>query len=153
MKLKCLWPAPSQQSLGRFFYGVAGGMLGFRHIDYFIGDPVATPLSHAAHYTECIAQMPHCYQPNDAHRLRPAASCRADWEAPEDKVLLCAFHQSYKISQQVFHTWCRILATVPGSVLWLLLRMWCRRAASNRILPPQSWSLCCCHWLRSLSAA
>ncbi len=96
------------------------GTSGAPYVDYFIGDRTVTPLSLADHYSEKIAQLPHCYQPNDADRLRPVASRRADWDAPTDKLLLCAFHQSYKISEEVFDQWCRILERVPEAVLWLL---------------------------------
>lgn len=33
--------------------------------------PEGAPLDHAAHFTEKIAQLPRCYQPNDARRARP----------------------------------------------------------------------------------
>ena len=49
------------------------GSSGAAYIDYLIGDPVVTPLADAAHCSEKIAQMPLCYQPNDALRERPAA--------------------------------------------------------------------------------
>jgi predicted O-linked N-acetylglucosamine transferase (SPINDLY family) len=81
---------------------------------------VITPLALAGHYSEKIAQMPHCYQPNDSQRLRALTSDRAEWGAPADKLLLCAFHQSYKISAEVFDHWCSILERVPNAVLWLL---------------------------------
>ena len=96
------------------------GSTGAPFIDYLIGDPVVTPLAHAAHFSEKIAQLPHCYQPNDAQRALPLASTRADWGVPEDALLLCAFHQSYKISAPVFDQWCGLLHAVPGAVLWLL---------------------------------
>lgn len=108
-------PAPLQVSwLG--FPGTSGANC----IDYLIGDRVVTPLALADHYSEKIAQMPHCYQPNDSQRLRPLASDRSEWNAPTDKLLLCAFHQSYKISAEVFDLWCSILQRVPDAVLWLL---------------------------------
>ncbi|MDE2453147.1 MAG: hypothetical protein KGL43_06105, partial [Burkholderiales bacterium] len=31
------------------------------------------------------------------------------------------FNQSYKITEEVFSLWCRILLRVPGSVMWLLV--------------------------------
>ena len=65
-------PAPVQVS----FLGFPA-TTGMRCIDYFIGDAVTPPLSHAAHYTECIAQMLHCYQPNDSQRARPAHPLRS----------------------------------------------------------------------------
>ena len=64
--------------------------------------------------------MPGCYQPNDALRVLPQAAHRSEWQLPEDKLLLCAFHQSYKISPEVFDHWCEILRRVPKAVLWLL---------------------------------
>jgi predicted O-linked N-acetylglucosamine transferase (SPINDLY family) len=96
------------------------GSTGAPYIDYLIGDPVVTPLEHAAHFSEKIAQLPNCYQPNDAHRARPCPSSRAEWGVPDDALLLCAFHQSYKISPEVFDTWCSLLAQRPDALLWLL---------------------------------
>ena len=96
------------------------GSTGAPYVDYLIGDPVVTPLEHAAHFSEKIAQLPRCYQPNDAHRARPRPSSRAEWGVPDDALLLCAFHQSYKISSEVFDTWCSLLAERPDAVLWLL---------------------------------
>jgi len=96
------------------------GTTGAPYIDYLIGDEVVTPLEDAAHYSERIAQMPHCYQPNDAQRALPAPSTRDAAGLAEDALVLCAFHQSYKISAEVFATWCDLLERLPGSVLWLL---------------------------------
>jgi predicted O-linked N-acetylglucosamine transferase (SPINDLY family) len=96
------------------------GSSGAAYIDYLIGDAVVTPLADAAHYSEKIAQMPVCYQPNDALRERPEPSSRTDWGLPEDALLLCAFHQSYKISAEVFDTWCTLLHERPDAMLWLL---------------------------------
>jgi protein O-GlcNAc transferase len=96
------------------------GSSGAPYIDYVIGDPVVTPLEHAAHYAEKIAQLPLCYQPNDARRERARPSRRSDWGVPEDALLLCAFHQSYKISEEVFDVWCALLRELPDALLWLL---------------------------------
>ena len=96
------------------------GSSGASYVDYFIGDRIVTPLSHASHFSEKIAQMPGCYQPNDAHRSLPASAHRSEWQLPEDKLLLCAFHQSYKISPEVMDQWCELLRRVPNAVLWLL---------------------------------
>jgi predicted O-linked N-acetylglucosamine transferase (SPINDLY family) len=108
-------PAPLQVSWLGF-----PGSTGAPFIDYFIGDPVTTPLADAAHFSEKIAQLPHCYQPNDAHRALPRPTARAQWGVADDALVLCAFHQSYKISAAVFDTWCELLRELPGAVLWLL---------------------------------
>ncbi len=96
------------------------GTSGLNCIDYFIGDPVTTPLSHAAHYTECIAQMPHCYQPNDSQRARPAPSDRLQWGLPKHALVLGCFNQSFKLTPETFGAWMRILQAVPQAVLWML---------------------------------
>ncbi len=96
------------------------GTTGAPYIDYLVGDRVVTPLADAAHFSEKIAQLPNCYQPNDARRALPSAATRADAGLPEEALVLCAFHQSYKISAAVFDSWCALLHELPEAVLWLL---------------------------------
>jgi len=108
-------PAPLQLSWLGF-----PGTTGAPFIDYIVGDPIVTPLSAADHFSEKIAQLPNCYQPNDASRALPRASTRAEWGAPEGALLLCAFHQSYKISEEVFDLWCDVLRKRSDAVLWLM---------------------------------
>lgn len=96
------------------------GSTGADYIDYLIGDPVVTPLDHAAHYSEHLAQMPVCYQPNDRQRALPPAPTRAEAGLPDDALVLAGFNQPYKISAQVFDVWCAILQALPQAVLWLL---------------------------------
>jgi predicted O-linked N-acetylglucosamine transferase (SPINDLY family) len=108
-------PAPLQLSWLGF-----PGTTGAPYIDYVVGDAVVTPLHDAAHFSESIAQLPRCYQPNDALRARPRESLRSQWGVADDALLLCAFHQSYKISQEVFDVWCSLLEQRPQALLWLL---------------------------------
>ncbi|MFO1337329.1 MAG: tetratricopeptide repeat protein [Burkholderiaceae bacterium] len=110
-----LRPAPVQVNfLG--YPGTLGGGLA----DYIVGDPVVTPLDHAADYDERIAQLPHCYQPNDRQRALGTPPTRAEAGLPEDAVVLACFNYPYKITEEVFSRWCQVLARVPGTVLWLL---------------------------------
>jgi len=108
-------PAPVQAS-----YLAFPGTTGAPFIDYFIGDAVASPLSHAAHFSEKLALMPHSYQPNDRLRPLPAPTLRAHHGLPEQALVLCGFNQPFKISAPVFDVWCRLLKQLPHSVLWLL---------------------------------
>lgn len=96
------------------------GTSGAPYIDYIVGDRIVTPLADAADFAEKIAQLPHCYQPNDRHRAAARPSRREDWGLADDAFVLCAFHQSYKISAEVFDRWCDLLHRLPGAVLWLL---------------------------------
>ena len=108
-------PAPVQASfLG--FPGTTGGSF----MDYIIGDALVTPLEHAGHFSEKIAQMPVCYQPNDRKRPLPVPMHRSEAGLPDDVVVLCGFNQPYKISPDVLDVWCQLLVEIPDSVLWLL---------------------------------
>jgi predicted O-linked N-acetylglucosamine transferase (SPINDLY family) len=109
-------PAPVQAAWLGF-----PGTTGADWIDYFIGDPTVTPLAHEACYSEKIAQLPVCYQPND--RCRPiadGAGRRADWGLPEDALVLASFNQVYKIVPDWFDLWARLLRELPQAVLWQL---------------------------------
>lgn len=117
-------PAPVSAS----FLGFPG-TTGADFIDYFIGDPIVTPLSHQRYYSERIAQMPVCYQPNDRQRALPEPPPRADEGLPGDALVLAGFNQPYKISPEVFDVWCALLAELPQAVLWLL--DWNEQARTN----------------------
>lgn len=108
-------PAPVQASYLGF-----PGTSGADYIDYVIGDPVVTPIEHSADYSEHIAQMPRCYQPNDRQRALPPPPSRAAQGLPDDALVLCGFNQPYKISPEVLDSWCRLLKSLPNAVLWLL---------------------------------
>lgn len=108
-------PAPVQVSwLG--FPGTSGA--GF--IDYVIGDPVVTPLADAADYSECIAQLPHCYQPQDRHRQPGPAPSRADLGLRDDALVLLAANAVYKITPPLWAAWMDVLRQLPGAQLWQL---------------------------------
>ena len=108
-------PAPVQVT----FLGFPG-TTGADYIDYFIGDAIVTPLDQAGHYSEKLALMPRCYQPNDRQRPRPVACTRDQVGLPRDALVLCGFNQPFKLSPAVFDVWCGLLRQLPGSVLWLL---------------------------------
>lgn len=108
-------PAPVQATYLGF-----PGTSGATYIDYMVGDAIVSPLSEAQHYTEKLALLPHCYQPNDRKRPLPQPDSRAAHGLPEDALVLCAFNQPFKLSPEVFDVWCDLLRQTPNSVLWLL---------------------------------
>ena len=64
--------------------------------------------------------MPHTYFVADRDQTIAANGLgRRDFALPEDGVVFCSFNQNYKIEPSAFAAWMRILAAVPGSVLWL----------------------------------
>ena len=96
------------------------GTTGADFIDYFIGDDIVSPLSHAPHYSEKLALMPRCYQPNDRQRPLPRPSSRRQFGLPGTGLVLCGFNQPFKLSPEVFDVWCGLLQQIPDAVLWLL---------------------------------
>lgn len=89
-----------------------------RLADYVIGDPIATPPSSAGQFSETLALMPRCFQPNG--RLHPLPSAlRQDEGLPADALVFCSFNQTFKLHPALWDDWCEILRGVPGSVLWL----------------------------------
>jgi len=95
------------------------GTLGAPFYDYVVGDPTVTPLAHAVDYSEKIAQMPLCYQPNDRSRAIGQRPQRSECGLPPHGFVFCSFNSPYKITADVFDAWCRLLHRVDGSVLWL----------------------------------
>jgi predicted O-linked N-acetylglucosamine transferase (SPINDLY family) len=109
-------PAPVQVNYLGF-----PGTLGAPYIDYIIADRTLIPLEDREHYSEHVAYLPDCYQPNDRGRaIAPATPPRAQHGLPDAGLVFCSFNNSYKITPEVFDVWMRLLREVDGSVLWLL---------------------------------
>jgi predicted O-linked N-acetylglucosamine transferase (SPINDLY family) len=90
-------------------------------MDYVIADPVVIPAGAERFYSEKVVRLPHSYQAND--RRRPAGRrnwSRAELGLPDKGFVFCCFNNTFKILPDMFARWMRILAAVPGSVLWLL---------------------------------
>jgi predicted O-linked N-acetylglucosamine transferase (SPINDLY family) len=107
-------PAPVQASYLGF-----PGTTGAAFVDYVIGDPCVTPLEHADHYAEKIAQLDGCLLPGTRYRPVPRAMTRAEAGLPDGAFVMAALHPPYKIVPRVFDLWCEVLRTEPQSVLWL----------------------------------
>ena len=97
------------------------GTMGAPYIDYLVADPVLIPPESQQYYTEKIVYLPDSYQVNDSQRrIAEVTPTRAEAGLPETGFVFCCFNNSYKITPDVFAIWMRLLARVPGSVLWLL---------------------------------
>jgi len=109
-------PAPIQAN----FLGYPGTM-GARYYDYIVADRIVIPDEHRSYYAEKIVTLPHAYQCNDSKReIAERAPSRAEAGLPETGFVFCCFNNSNKIAPDTFGLWMRILAQIPGSVLWLL---------------------------------
>ncbi|MCU0767620.1 MAG: glycosyltransferase, partial [Gammaproteobacteria bacterium] len=96
------------------------GTMGSSCYDAYVTDAICSPPGSEAHFAERLVRLPHCYQPND--RAQPVAADTPARDAcglPPEGFVYCCFNQTYKIDPALFDVWMRILARVPGSVLWL----------------------------------
>ena len=99
------------------------GTMGTTYHDYIIADRHTIPPAHQAFYTERVAYLPDTYLPTDnSVQIAEHTPSRAECGLPDEGFVFCSFSHDYKISPPVFDVWMRLLAQVPGSVLWLVTR-------------------------------
>ena len=97
------------------------GTMGADFMDYIIADKIVIPESSKHYYSEKIVYLPDTYQVNDSQRhISSRIFSRAELGLPEDVFVFCCFNNNYKITPEVFDSWCRVLQEIEGSVLWLL---------------------------------
>jgi predicted O-linked N-acetylglucosamine transferase (SPINDLY family) len=107
-------PAPVQAGwLG--FPGTSGAPF----LDYLIADAVVAPDAHQPFYSERLVHLPDTYFSTDPEREIGVMPARADEGLPAEGFVFCAFNNAWKITLPVFDIWMRLMAAVPGSVLWL----------------------------------
>jgi protein O-GlcNAc transferase len=119
------------------------GTTGAPFIDYILADETVLPFDQQPFFTEKIVHLPGCYHANDTTRhIGPETPTRRQLGLPDQGLVFCCFNRSTKISAPVFGVWMRLLAQVPGSVLWLskmndLAQANLRRAAAERGVDPE----------------
>jgi protein O-GlcNAc transferase len=96
------------------------GTLGATWIDYIVADRVVIEAGEETHFSEKVIRLPGSYQCNDDRRQIAPPRTRRDCGLPDDAFVFCSFNQPYKIVPELFAVWMRLLASVDGSVLWLL---------------------------------
>jgi len=108
-------PAPIQVS----YLGYPGTM-GSRIIDYVIADPIVITADQRQFYEEKIVYLPDSYQANDGGREIPTIRfSKSELGLPEEGFIYACFNNNYKISEETWQVWMRILSRVEESVLWL----------------------------------
>jgi predicted O-linked N-acetylglucosamine transferase (SPINDLY family) len=96
------------------------GTWGSDCMDYFIGDKVVIPDENREHFSEKIIFLPNSFQVNPSHRsIAINKLSRQAHGLPDGAFVFCCFHNSWKITPEVFRQWVRILQQVSNSVLWL----------------------------------
>ncbi len=89
-------------------------------MDYLIADHEVIPDEAVQHYSEKLIFLPGSCLPCDT-ACSPASTSmtRRDAGLPDSGFVFCSFNHAAKITPVMFDCWMRILARVPGSVLWL----------------------------------
>jgi predicted O-linked N-acetylglucosamine transferase (SPINDLY family) len=105
-------PAPVQAS----WLGYAG-TTGAPYIDVLIADRVVAPSRED--FTERLEYLPNSFFVNDDTRRIGPPPARSEAGLPPDAFVFCCFNQVMKFNAVLFARWMRILAQVPGSILWL----------------------------------
>jgi len=107
-----LRPAPVQTT----WLGYAG-TTGADFVDYVIADAIVA--TDPAAFSEKIAYLPGSFFVTDATRAIGKPPSREQAGLPPDGFVFCSFNNNWKITAPVFDIWMRLLAQLPGSVLWL----------------------------------
>jgi predicted O-linked N-acetylglucosamine transferase (SPINDLY family) len=90
-------------------------------MDYIIGDSIVIPEEHNPYYNEKIIRLPNCYQINNNDRFIPKKKfSNNELGLPNQGFVFCNFNNNYKINQEVFDIWIKLLKNIDNSVLWLL---------------------------------
>jgi predicted O-linked N-acetylglucosamine transferase (SPINDLY family) len=105
-------PAPAQAT----WLGFAG-TTGAPFVDALIADAVVAP--EAGDFSEKLYRLPEVFFPTDPGRKIAEAPGRTEAGLPPEGFVFCSFNRPWKITAPIFACWLRLLAAVPGSVLWL----------------------------------
>ena len=108
-------PAPVQATYLGYI-----GPVPLPELDWLICDAVAIPPESAPLYAPAPLTLEGCYQANDSRKIDLPTVSRAEEGLADDAFVFCCFSHHYKITPDIFGAWTRIVAAVPGSVLWLV---------------------------------
>ncbi|WP_448102751.1 O-linked N-acetylglucosamine transferase, SPINDLY family protein [Luteibacter jiangsuensis] len=96
------------------------GTTGADFFDYVVADRFVLPQALCKHFTEPVAWLPRCYQPNDPTRIVPEPLPRKAYGLPEGGMVFVCFNAAQKLNPSSFLRMLEVLKAVPDSVLWLL---------------------------------
>ena len=96
------------------------GTTGAPFIDAILADRIVLPHDQQPFFSERIVHLPDCYQVNDSTRAIASTPARAQAGLPQAGFVFCCFNAHWKLTTQMFDIWMRLLAQLPGSVLWLM---------------------------------
>jgi predicted O-linked N-acetylglucosamine transferase (SPINDLY family) len=96
---------------------------GMRHMDYFISGTFTDPAPNAQEqYREKLIKLPgaaHCFSYGDYAEESSIKVDRAQLGIAEDAIVFTSGANFYKVIPELIHTWAKILAGVPNSIVML----------------------------------
>lgn len=96
------------------------GTMGTPYHHYIIADDWIIPPGNEIYVSEKVVRLP-CYQPNYCNRpVSDNPPQRSDVGLPDGAMVFCCFNGLQKVNKSTFERWAHIVASVPGSVLWIL---------------------------------
>ncbi len=108
-------PAPQQgQYLG--FMGTTG----MPWLDFVVVDRYVFTEELSRFFTESPLYVDGCFLPLTPSDVPERSFTRADCSLPEDKFVLAAFGNSYKLTEPMFALWLKIMRQANDTVLWVL---------------------------------
>ena len=107
-------PAPVQAT----YLGYIGAVP-LPELDYVLCDTFVIPPEEANAYAPRPLPIAWIYQANDTRRGIGHPLSRREAGLPEDRFVFTCFSRHYKITEQLFAAWMRILERVDDAVLWL----------------------------------
>jgi protein O-GlcNAc transferase len=113
-ELFALQPAPVQAH----YMGYLDTM-GAQFLQYLIADEQVVTPDMEASFSESVIYLPGSFFVTSAMASSDRTFSRSEVGIPDDAFVFCCMNNQRKINPEVFDAWMRILARVPGAVLWL----------------------------------
>ncbi|QPC32519.1 hypothetical protein IS481_04955 [Caldimonas thermodepolymerans] len=123
-------------------------------VDYTVIDPLTVPPTVRPHWREALVLLPaSAYVLGPVPAEPPVTTTRAALGWPEDRLVLAAPHQAYKLSPECAALWSAVLRRCPDALLWrvqgpaLAERHWAQALqahgvdpARQIVTPPVGWA-------------
>ena len=95
------------------------GTTGISNIDFLLGDEFVIPKKFHKYYSEKIIQMPNSFINSIKYDYNASKKVAQINSLPNESIVLAAFHNTFKLSEEVVDAWANILIKSENTYLWL----------------------------------
>ena len=110
-----LRPAPKQGTYLGFI-----GTTGMPWLDFVIADKTSIPPENSKYFSEKVVYLNDTFIPLTNKKYTIEEKTREQLKIPNAAFLMAAFSNTYKITEEMFEVWQKILLRIPSSMLWLI---------------------------------